>query len=171
MGTFLRSMRILHKEALLDSTYIQECYTNADKMVNHGGMALISKQYFPFVKYLTVLCDTFISEEIVCHRGNDCLKSGTEEILTSVELKKLRNQCHEEEFKVMMGFGEHTYKIFLKFVKKTINSRFSFEISKVRAKKFGHYAKSSCTETHRADLKHDFAKRNEGGWAIGKGGD
>ena len=50
-------------------------------------------------------------------------------------------------------------KIFLKIVKKTINSRFSFEISKVRAKNFGHYTKSSCTETHRADLKHDFAKR------------
>ena len=102
--------------------------------VNRGGMALISKRYFPFAKYLTALCDTFISEEIVCRQGNDCLKSGTEEILTSVELKKLWNQCHEEEFKVMIGFSEHNDKIFLKIVKKTINSRFSFEISKVRAK-------------------------------------
>ena len=58
----------------------------------------------------------------------------------------------------MLGFSEYKEKIFRMIVKKTIHSRFSFEIGKVRAKKFSHYAKSSCKETHRADLKHDFAK-------------
>ena len=43
-------------------------------------------------------------------------------------------------------------------VRKTINARFSFEIGRVRENKFSHYAKAASKETHRADLKHDFAK-------------
>ena len=151
-------MRILHKDALLESAYVRDFYANTDKMLNHGGMALISKEYYPFAQYLTALCDTYLSEQIICLRGNNCLQIGSEEILASEELKKLWNQCHDKESKEMLGFSECKEKIFRMIVKKTIHSRFSFEIGKVRAKKFSHYAKSSCKETHRADLKHDFAK-------------
>jgi len=42
-------------------------------------------------------------------------------------------------------------------VAKTVHSRFSFEIGKVRENKIGHYAKGSCSDSHRANLKHSFA--------------
>jgi len=57
IGTFLRKMRILHKDALMDTSYMLNCYSRRMQMINHGGLALISPKYFEFAKCLTAACD------------------------------------------------------------------------------------------------------------------
>ena len=156
-GTFLRTMRLLHKDALLDTYYMEHCYSSTNKMLNRGGMALISPAYFKFAEELTMACDSFISDEMIVRRGNNTLREANDSILSDACLKKKWDESHDETSKMLLG-TDHRDEIYREIVHKTINSRFSFEVSKVRATKFGHYAKSASTETHRADLKHDFAK-------------
>ena len=156
-GTFLRTMRILHKDALLDTHYMEECYSSTDKMRNRDGMALISPAYFEFATLLTTTCDTYISNKVIASLGNNTLKEAKDSILSNACLKKKWDNCHDETSRMLLGH-DHRDKLYRQIVQKMINSRFSFEVSKVRATKFGHYAKSASAETHRADVRHDFAK-------------
>ena len=46
---YLKSMRILHQDAIKDESYVKdENYSSVHYMKNMGGLMLISKEYFPF---------------------------------------------------------------------------------------------------------------------------
>mmetsp|Transcript_11829 Transcript_11829/g.13169 ORF Transcript_11829/g.13169 Transcript_11829/m.13169 type:complete len:180 (+) Transcript_11829:387-926(+) len=154
-------MRILHKDALMDTSYMLNCYSRRMQMINHGGLALISPKYFEFAKYLTTACDVELSEGIICKRGNNSLKLGVKMIQNNQSLREQFDLCHDGD-KILLSSStlkqqEHVNKIYEMMVAKTVHSRFSFEIGKVRENKFGHYAKGSCTDSLRANLKHSFA--------------
>ena len=127
------------------------------QMYNRGGLALISPQYFNFAKNLTAACDAEFSERTICQRGNDCLKVGSDNIRNNQGLKDQFDLCHDKDEVFFRSMKAHVEKIYEMIVAKTIHSRFSFEIGKVRENKFGHYAKESCTDSHRANLKHAYA--------------
>ena len=157
VGSFLQKMRMLHKDALMNETYMLNCYSRTMQMYNNGGLALISPQYFEFAKSLTAACDIEFSEGGICRRGNDCLRVGKEKIRNNQSVRNQFDLCHDKDDLVVRTLKAHVEKIYEMMVAKTIHSRFSCEIGKVRENKFGHYAKESCTDSHRANLKHAYA--------------
>lgn len=154
VGTFLRTMRILHKDAIIDANCMEKCYAKSHQIYNHGGMALISPKYFKFAVTLTSACDHEISEHMICRRGTKSLLQGRKNILENLKLRQEFDKCHAD---ISEGVKIHIEKIYKMLIEKTVHSRYGFESRKVSEKKFGHYARKSCTDAHRTDLKIQFA--------------
>ena len=45
---YLKRMKILHNDALLDSEYIDNMYSYNDQLCNKGGLTLVSTEYYNF---------------------------------------------------------------------------------------------------------------------------
>ena len=102
---FLKSMRILHREALVNEDYMRNCYAETDKMLNHGGLTLISPPFFQFATQLIHLCDVEISYETISERGNKSYNLASKNILGNKELKQTF-----KTFCIGMGAGSHLKK-------------------------------------------------------------
>ena len=93
VGTFLRRMRILHKDALENAHYTMACYSNTDKVLNHGGLALISPQFFDFAIALSAACDKEINEEKIHERGNKCFEIAKAKIMGDKDIREKFDTC------------------------------------------------------------------------------
>ena len=75
---YLMDMRILHKHALLDETYVENCYALSDQMYNEGGYSLISPSYFPFGKSLIRNICEVVNQDLSDNKRNNaynyCIK-------------------------------------------------------------------------------------------------
>ena len=65
---FRKNMRMLHAEALLNKEYSLSCYAESHKMINHGGLALMSPKYFKFTSLLMTLCHQEMTECLIQKR-------------------------------------------------------------------------------------------------------
>ena len=77
-------MRILHKNALLDSEYIDNMYSFNDQLCNKGGLILVSTEYYNFADSIMKEIRRYATFEALCKEGNGLLiniKKKTEENL------------------------------------------------------------------------------------------
>ena len=157
IGNFLRKMRVLHKDAIENVHYMLGCYSKTDKIVNHGGLALISLQYYDFAIILNAECDKEFNEDKIHERGNASLEVGKTNIMTNKKIRNIFDSSHilTEDSDIMYEKRkEHINKVYKTLLKKTIHARYSFEMDKVAKSTMGHFAKGSSNGTHRETLKH-----------------
>ena len=66
-------MRILHKDALLDSEYANNMYSFNDQLCNKGGLTLVSKEYYDFADNMMSKIRSYATFEVLGKHGNDFL--------------------------------------------------------------------------------------------------
>ena len=155
----------MHREALMNDNYMRNCYADSDKMKNHGGLTLISPQYFKFAEKLIQLCDQEISYDTISKRKHDSYKVASNNIFSDNGLRKVFEKCCKEK-EMCSDLQKHMKniskglmkKIYSGLLNKSLRSTFNAQMKKVRENNTGHYASSSCKEAHRETLKHDIGK-------------
>ena len=131
------------------------CYSSTDKILNHGGLALISPQYFDFAIALTAACDKEINEEKIHERGNKSLQIAKTNIMGDTDIREKFDNCScLDEDEMTDVKKHHINSLYKTLLKKTVHSQFSFETGQVVKSTMGHFAKGSSKATHRDMLKH-----------------
>uniref|UniRef100_A0A7S3V714 Uncharacterized protein n=1 Tax=Chaetoceros debilis TaxID=122233 RepID=A0A7S3V714_9STRA len=131
------------------------CYSSTDKILNHGGLALISPQYFDFAIALTAACDEELNEEKTHERGNKSLQIAKNNIMGDTDIRKKFDNCSCLDEDEMINVKKyHINSVYKTLLKKTVHSRFSFETGQVVKSTMGYFAKGSSKATHRDKLKH-----------------
>ena len=162
---YLRDMRILHKDALLDIDYMATCYSDTDQMNNRGGMSLVSQHYFKFAVFLISLIREEVTEEKILKRGSASYTLAIENIFAKREVLQTQfDNCHLQsaavgDIKTEIESIEQQQRdeIFDDMVKKTLRSIFKCVMKKVRENTTSHYASGATKDAHRATLRHKYA--------------
>ena len=72
--------RILHHEAVSDSEYVELYYDPSTRILNKGGITLVSKDFFPFgYMLLRSIRNSFTKEDLKQH-GNQSIKKAFSKI-------------------------------------------------------------------------------------------
>jgi hypothetical protein len=166
IGTYLRRMRILHADAILNVSYLQKNYSRHDQMLNHGGRTLISPEFMHFAITLTSLCNKELSTLKISERGTLYLSKATEHIMNNQDLLQAFNKFNEHiKFKDSVVLKKHQKRIYKALLQKTARARSSYELGRYREQNIGQYAKDSSTDPHRVALKLKYG--NESAKAAG----
>ena len=102
-------MRILHKDALLDSEYTDNMYSYNDQLCNKGGLTLVSLEYYNFADSIMTKIRSYATFEALGKDGNDLLILIDKEIEDDLQLQNQFIEC-ENDIKI-------TNKIMLKLYK------------------------------------------------------
>ena len=70
---YLKRMRILHKDALLNSEYTDNIYSYNDQLCNKGGQTLVSPEYYNFADSIMTKIRSYTALQVLCKDGNDLL--------------------------------------------------------------------------------------------------
>lgn len=114
IGTYLRRMRILHQDALLNVDYLKHKYSPHEQIFNHGGRTLILPEFFRFAEILTSLCDQELSMSKIPEQGTAYLSEGIRNITENTELRKTFEEFSGKKSLLQM----HLDSIYKKLVEK-----------------------------------------------------
>ena len=155
---FLLKMRILHSEALQNHEYSLSYYADSNKMLNHGGLTLISPKYFEFATLLMSLCHREMREKTIYARAGTGFKLAKDALFRNEKLKEAFDRAHlDNAFSPLMK--EEVDRIYQMLLVKTLRAKFGAAMKSVRENKVGYFAKKSNQETLRGDLKHQNKKK------------
>jgi len=158
---YLRDMRILHKQALLNKEYMETCYSNIDKMNNHGGLSLVSPHYFDFAIFLVSSIRLEVTEEKILERKNKSYVMAVNIILEKKRalLRSKFDKCLREDMAKKYSSIEQQTRdaIFEDIIKKTVRSIFNCVMKTVIENKTGRYAEGSTKDSHRSSIRHKYA--------------
>ena len=70
---YLKRMRILYKDALLDSEYTDNMYSYNNQLCNKGGLTLVSPEYYNFADIIMTKMRSYAIFEALGKDGNDFL--------------------------------------------------------------------------------------------------
>ena len=68
---YLKRMRILYKDALLDSEYTDNMYSYNNQLCNKGGLTLVSPEYYNFADSIMTKIRSDATFEALDKHGND----------------------------------------------------------------------------------------------------
>ena len=113
-------MKILHKDALLDSEYTDNMYSYNDQLCNKGGLTLVSPEYYNFADSIMIKTRSYATFEALCKHGNDLLIIIDKRIEDDLQLQ---NQFIESENIIKIA-NEIILKLYKQFWKKVLHVRF-----------------------------------------------
>ena len=120
-------------------------------MYNHGGLTLISPQYYNFAKNLIQLCDKEMLEGVIYKRKSNSFKDAESNILDSKDLRTtfdnfLNDQGIPTDIKMRIQKlnSSDIDSVNNEILNKTIRSMFNATMKKIKEKKTSYYAKNSC---------------------------
>lgn len=119
---FLREMRIIHSQAILDPDYMKNCYEPLDVMTNLGGLTLVSSQFFEFGKMLIKTVAEALTLEKMRRDGNKSIEEARRKVKESKEITRIFLECSKDsalEEKVKLNLLD-------KLVRKVCNAIFGF---------------------------------------------
>ena len=144
---FLDNMRILHRDALIDDEYMEKYYASSTAMLNHGGLTLISKNYFKFGSLLMTEVARHCSDETFANRRNNIYDRAIDLLSSNDELKGCFNKCEQEtsipdfiQEKISLVSDCDKKSIYLDLLKKALRSRMNLAFKQYREKYVGRYA-------------------------------
>ena len=66
-------MRILHKDASLDSEYTNNIYSYNDQLCIRGGLILVSPEYYNFADSIMTKIRSYATSEVLGKDGNNLI--------------------------------------------------------------------------------------------------
>lgn len=147
-------MRVLHHDAILDSEYLRDCYDETYQLVNCGGLALVSRQYFGFGSRLVESITNAMSQSTMVEEGNSSLKLARKRVREArEELKALFFESFNAGNCRQALSDEEVEMLFDKLVDKTCNARFGVEIELFKEENTKRGGESASGQTLRPNLK------------------
>ena len=156
----LRDMRTSHKQALLNKECMETCYSNIDKMNNHGGLSLVSPHYFEFVISLVSLIRLEVAEEKMLERKNNSYIVAVNIIFDKRTLlqSELDKRLGEDMATKCDSIEQQTRDaMFEDIVKKTVRSMFNCVMKTVRENKTDRHVEGSTKDSQRSSTRHKCA--------------
>ena len=156
---FVKSLRILHQDALNDSEYIyMGYYAPTNMMINLGGLTLVSAPYFTFAKTLMSRIRKLVSNDRISNLKNDCYATAKREILNDSKLQELFMEVSKEylddnvkEIKYLKLDG--ILIIYKGLLKKTLNVRYKESQMQFKQRMTSRYTKTGSDVSFRSELK------------------
>ena len=154
VSRFLKNMQILHTDALLNKECSLSYYANSHKMINHGGLTLITPQHIKFASLLMNLCHQETSKDQICKRAGNSFNAARKDLFGNKDLRESFDNAHcHQDFTPSMQ--KEINKICSLILIKTLCAKFGSELKKVREYSVGHCTKGSSKESLRSDLFHN----------------
>lgn len=149
---YLGNMRILHHEAVSDSEYVELYYDPSTRILNKGGITLVSKDFFPFgYMLLRSIRNSFTKEDLKQH-GNQSIKKAFSKIEAEKGLRKVFDSCDAAGgFTVDQASKD---SIFRELIRKTFHARINEVMKRFRESNFGrHSSKGDAGTSFRGYLR------------------
>ena len=159
---YLKHMRILHSEALINRTYIEKgYYTTTHQLLNTGGLTLISSEYFTFGLALMDKIRTQVCFDAIQKGQNNCYTSAKDEILKDENLLELFeeagstfiNQLDEKKEKEKAFFTKSISKMYCDLCTKALNARYKESLKQYQEKYIGRYSEKGSDVSLRNQMK------------------
>ena len=115
----VKSMRLLHREAIKDAGYLQKYYAPIDQIRNRGGLFLLAPQYVPFGRMVMKRTRELVNEKTIEEVGKEAIKEAYKTIISDEDLWGLFNKAEND---IDLPEGEKKI-IFTKIVKKAFHAR------------------------------------------------
>ena len=149
MISFLDDMRIFHTQAILDEEYLRELYPPCHQLTNKGWLSLVSKQFFPFARYLLQQIRLTVDVNEWKRRGNGVIESAARaleenETLTVMFLDAAKTSSLDEKWK---------RKIMSALILKVLHARSAAEHDKYKEQHTNREAKGATASSFRGELK------------------
>jgi hypothetical protein len=148
---FVSAMRYFDHEAVLNESYLQDCYDGIFQFMNCGGLTLVAPEYFGFGKTLMqVIVDGLNSDDFE-EIGSSAVKEGWEHVEKNMSrLKEAFLECS----KMFTGITvSDKLKILQMLVTKTRNARFGVEVRTRRNEKTKRGGKNHVGTSLREGMK------------------
>ena len=153
---YLETMRISEAEAMLDDTYMSECYDNDLRAKNRGFLTLVSPEYFRFgTELVKVLCSK-ISTDTFLNLGDNNARIIKEEIRGNKQLEQEFLRVSAESFPYLPD--DRKRKMYERLVEKSCNMKFNDVLKQYNDEWIGRRGKKRSDVAHRGNLK----SRSEG---------
>ena len=148
---YIKSMRILHHQALLDDEYMKNCYALTDQIRNQGGLALVSSTYFPFGHQLLNKIRKHLNSKDFKEKKNQVYKDAKKHIFEDNELRNLFMNLNDSEYSIL---GDKVrLDIYEQLVMKTFNAKYGAQLEHFNDQNTSRYAKVGADMTLRGTLK------------------
>ena len=115
----VKSMRLLHREAIKDAGHLQKYYAPIDQIRNRGGLFLLAPQYVPFGRMVMKRTRELVNEKTIEEVGKEAIKEAYKTIISDEDLWGLFNKAEND---IDLPEGEKKI-IFTKIVKKAFHAR------------------------------------------------
>jgi hypothetical protein len=123
--SFLKDLRWLHADAVLDKNYMRDCYSDQMMIQNNGGLALVDKHYFDFGKELMHLVSNAFTPMHIEKEGREALAKAWERVNEGVEKLELKRKFLECASRFEDMNDQEKLAMFEKMKEKVCNSRFN----------------------------------------------
>ena len=155
---YLLNMRVLHHEAITDDCYVQLHYDASTRILNDGGLTLVSKIYFPFgYKLLRCIRESF-SENDLKKNGNNTVKVAYAKLTSDESLWSSFASCDSASNCELDDESKRT--IFDELVRKSFHARINEVLKKYKDANFGRHSKKGDTgSTFRGFLRARTGKK------------
>ncbi len=148
----LETMQIHEHEALLDSEYMENCYTVADQLRNKGGLCLISKQFFGFGWELMVAIGK-LSVKTFEDLGNKTIEDEFDRIRSNAELREMfRLECRKSAFADDELSDKELFSVYDALCKKLFNAWAGVQSRKFKQQYTGRQVVGAAVGTFRGDM-------------------
>jgi hypothetical protein len=147
---YLRTMRVLHKDVIGDTDYLENCYSDHLQLENNGGLTLLSRKYFDFGTFLmSIIANAFTQAHIV-NEGNESWTKGMARVNTQFEAIKQRFLALGEDFEQLETSAK--VRVLERLVRKTAHARHGVELKIYKENTVKRKGKNYVGSTHRGKL-------------------
>ena len=135
----------------MDEDYLRDCHDENCRLLNNGGLFLVSRKYFPFGEALVRVVNSAMTQESIVEDGDSFMD------LARKRIKKEENRLKKLFFECSVSFDEleeqQKNKMFEELVTKTSNAKFDEEINTYKERNTRRHGKHHEGQAFRQDMK------------------